>query len=325
MEQGSGRPPGLFAVARNRMRLKHLSRRTEEAYVGWMRRFVEFNRRLHPRELGKVEVEAFLTHLAVERRVAPATQNQALGALLFLYRHVLDTDLGWLEGVERARRPKRLPIVLTQSEVGAVLTCMEGTPWLVATLLYGSGLRLLECLRLRVKDVDLSRRELRVRSGKGDRDRVTMVPARLNDPLRTQIARVASLHVQDLRDGYGAAPLPSALGVKKPAAATELSWQYLFPASKRTRADDVHIERRHHLHETVIQRAFRRAVTASGIQKPATCHSLRHSFATHLLESGYDIRTVQELLGHRSVQTTMIYTHVLNRGGLGVTSPFDRI
>ena len=312
-------------MARSRMRLKHLSHRTEKAYLGWIRRFVEFNRRRHPRELGKVEVEAFLTYLAVERRVSAATQNQALGALLFLYRHVLGSELGWLEGVERARRPKRLPVVLTPGEVSAVLAHMEGTPWLVASLLYGSGLRLIECLRLRVKDVDLSRRELRVRSGKGDRDRVTIMPARLNDALRAQIARAAAVHAGDLREGYGAAPLPGALEVKKPAAARDLAWQYVFPASSRSPIDSGSIERRHHLHETVVQRAFRRAVVASGVAKPATCHSLRHSFATHLLESGHDIRTVQELLGHRSVQTTMIYTHVLNRGGLGVTSPLDRI
>jgi integron integrase len=295
-----------------------------------MRRFVEFNRRRHPRELGKAEVETFLTHLAVERGVSPATQNQALGALLFLYRHVLGTHLGWLEGVERARRPRRLPVVLTPVEVSAVLANLDGTPWLVASLLYGSGLRLLEGLRLRVKDVDLSRRELRVRSGKGDRDRVTMVPTRLTDALRTQIARAAAIHAVDLRQGYGAAPLPHALNIKKPSASRDPGWQYLFPATSRSRHDETDggpdsSERRHHLHETVIQRAFRRAVVASGIDKPATCHSLRHSFATHLLESGYDIRTVQELLGHRSVQTTMAYTHVLNRGGFGVTSPLDRV
>jgi integron integrase len=307
------------------MRLKHLSRRTEAAYMGWIRRFVAFHGRRHPREMGKAEVEAFLTNLAVARSVAPSTQNQALGALLFLYREVLGAKLGWLEGVERARRPKRLPVVLTAAEVAAVLARLNGTPWLVASLLYGSGLRLLEGLHLRVKDVDLARRELRIRSGKGDRDRVTMVPERLLDPLRVQLSRVAALHADDLSAGHGAVFLPSALEIKKPRAAWDLAWQYLFPASRRTPIARAGTERRHHLHETVIQRAFRRAVIASGLRKPATCHSLRHSFATHLLESGHDIRTVQELLGHRSVQTTMIYTHVLNRGGLGVTSPLDRI
>jgi integron integrase len=275
--------------------------------------------------MGKAEVEAFLTHLAVARSVAPSTQNQALGALLFLYREVLGAKLGWLEGVERARRPKRLPVVLTAAEVAAVLARLDGTPWLVASLLYGSGLRLLEGLRLRVKDVDLARRELRVRSGKGDRDRVTMVPDRLLDPLRVQLARVAALHASDLAEGHGAVFLPSALEVKKPGAPWDLAWQYLFPASRRAPTTGTGVERRHHLHETVIQRAFRRAVAASGLRKAATCHTLRHSFATHLLESGHDIRTVQELLGHRSVQTTMIYTHVLNRGGLGVRSPLDRM
>ena len=307
------------------MRLKHLSRRTEEAYEAWIRRFIRFHGRRHPREMGKQEVEAFLTHLAVERNVAPSTQNQALGALLFLYRDVLRCELGWLDGVERPRRPKRLPVVLTPDEVSAVLTRMEGTTWLVASLLYGSGMRLLECLRLRVKDLDLTRREIRVRSGKGDRDRVTMIPARLIQPLRAQISRVAGLHDRDLSEGRGAVSLPYALEIKKPGAAWELAWQYVFPASGRAVGAAAAKHRRHHLHETVVQRAFRRAVDASALRKPATCHSLRHSFATHLLESGHDIRTVQELLGHRSVQTTMVYTHVLNRGGLGVVSPLDRI
>ncbi len=307
------------------MRLEHLSRRTEGAYLGWIRRFLRFHGRRHPREMGKTEVEAFLTHLAVDRRVAASTQNQALGALLFLYRDVLGTGLGWLQGVERARRPKRLPVVLSPGEVAAVLARLEGAPWLVASLLYGSGLRLLEGLRLRVKDVDLECREIRVRSGKGDRDRVTMIPARLLEPLRVQIERVSEIHAADLGDGWGGVSLPFALERKKPCAARELAWQFLFPARHRFRAATTGSERRHHLHETVVQRAFRRAVLASGIRKPATCHSLRHSFATHLLESGYDIRTVQELLGHRSVQTTMIYTHVLHRGGLAVASPLDRL
>jgi integron integrase len=307
------------------MRLKHLSRRTEEAYLGWLRRFVQFHGRRHPRDMGKSEVEAFLTYLAVERRVAPSTQNQALGALLFLYRQVLGTELGWLEHVERARRPKRLPVVLTPNEVAAVLARLEGAPWLVASLLYGSGLRLLECLRLRIKDLDLARREIRVRSGKGDRDRVTMIPGRLVEPLRAQTGRVAAIHAIDLGEGYGGVYLPGALERKKPGAASDLAWQFVFPAPKRSRDEATVVERRHHLNETVVQRAFRRAVLAAGVSKPATCHSLRHSFATLLLESGHDIRTVQELLGHRSVQTTMIYTHVLNRGGLGVRSPLDRL
>jgi integron integrase len=325
MEQEFGRAPGLLAVARGRMRLKHLSRRTEDAYVGWIRRFVRFHGRRHPRELGRAQVEAFLTHLAAERKVAASTQNQALGALLFLYRHVLGIDLGWLGSVERPRRPKRLPVVLTAAEVAAVLARLDGTVWLVASLLYGSGLRLLECLRLRVKDLDLVRREIRVRSGKGDRDRVTMVPACLVEALRLQVERVAALHDADSRDGYDGVALPGALDRKKPGAARDLAWQFVFPAPKRSRDETSNLERRHHLHATVVQRAFRHAVVASGLRKAASCHSLRHSFATHLLESGHDIRTVQELLGHRSVQTTMIYTHVLNRGGLGVRSPLDRL
>ena len=325
MESKPVRPPGLLEVSRERMRLKHLSRRTELAYLGWIRRFVAFHQRRHPREMGKAEVETFLTHLAVVRSVSASTQNQALGALLFLYREVLGEPLGWLDRIARARRPKRLPVVLTIAEVAAVLARLEGTPWLIASLLYGSGLRLLEGLRLRVKDVDIVRRELRIRSGKGDRDRVTMVPERLIEPLRAQLARAAAIHVNDLQDGHGAVFLPHALEIKKPHAAWDLPWQYVFPASRRTPTATSGGERRHHVHETLIQRAFRRAVAASGVRKAATCHSLRHSFATHLLESGYDIRTVQELLGHRSVETTMVYTHVLNRGGLAVRSPLDRI
>jgi integron integrase len=325
MGHESQRAPGLLAVARDRMRLKHLSRRTEKAYVGWIRRFVRFHDRRHPRDLGKAAVEAFLTYLAVERRVAPSTQNQTLGALLFLYREVLCIELGWLDRVERAKRPRRLPVVLTPDEVAAVLARLTGSRWLIGSLLYGSGLRLLECLRLRIKDLDLSRREIRLRSGKGDRDRVTMIPMRLVEPLRTQIERVAAVHAVDLREGCGAVLLPGALDQKKPAAALDLAWQFVFPAPHRSRDRESEIERRHHEHETAVQRAFRRAVVESGIKKAATCHSLRHSFATHLLESGHDIRTVQQLLGHRSVQTTMIYTHVLNRGGLAVRSPLDRI
>jgi len=319
------RHPGLFAVARERMRLRHLSRRTEDAYLGWIRRFVTFHGRRHPRQMGKVEIEAFLTHLAIERRVAASTQNQALGALLFLYRQVLGIEIAGGLDVERVRRPKRLPVVLTPLEVSAVLAELEGTPWLVASLLYGSGLRLLEGLRLRVKDVDLARREIRIRSGKGDRDRVTMVADRLVDPLQSQLLQVAALHESDLRAGQGRVVVPGALAMKKPGAALDLAWQFLFPASKRSRIEGTCDQPRHHLHETVVQRAFRRAVVAAGVSKAATCHSLRHSFATHLLEGGQDIRTVQELLGHQSVQTTMIYTHVLNRRGLAVRSPLDRI
>ena len=307
------------------MRFKHYSLRTEKAYLAWIRRFILFHRKRHPEMMGAPEVEAFLTHLAVVGKVAASTQNQALSALLFLYREVLGVEIGWLDDMARAKRPERLPVVLTPSEVSAVLGRLEGLAWLMASLLYGSGLRVMECVRLRVKDVDLERRELRLRDVKGGRERVTVLPAKLVEPIRRQRDRVAALHQQDLAAGFGAVWMPYALERKKPSAARELPWQYLFPAPGRSRDPVSGAERRHHLDERRLQRAFKVAVVTAGIAKAATCHSLRHSFATHLLESGQDIRTVQELLGHRSVQTTMIYTHVLNRGGLGVASPLDRL
>ncbi|MFO1364468.1 MAG: integron integrase [Burkholderiales bacterium] len=316
--------PRLLDRVRDRIRLKHYSIRTEQAYLDWVRRFVVFHGRRHPRELGHAHVEAFLTHLAVEGKVAAATQNQAKSALLFLYKEVLGTELPWLEGVESAKRPSRLPVVLTPEEVVAVLRRVDGTRGLILRLLYGTGMRMLEVLRLRVKDVDFQRREFLVRDGKGGRDRVTMLPDSLALMLRAHLARVKALHEDDLRAGFGAVYLPFALARKYPHAAREWAWQYVFPALNRSVDPRSGAVRRHHADDQGVQRAMRAALRQAGIAKAATPHTLRHSFATHLLESGSDIRTVQELLGHKDVATTMIYTHVLNRGGRGVTSPIDR-
>jgi len=307
------------------MRLRHLSRRTEEAYLHWMRRFYEFHGRRNPAELGPEEVTAFLNDLASRRRVAASTQNQALAALLFLYRKVLGLDLPWLGDLVRAKGPRRLPEVLTRAEVQAVLSRMEGVPRLMAILLYGSGLRLLECCRLRVKDLDFPRCQILVRRGKGAKDRATMLPATLRASLQEHLKGVRRQHQRDLSQGSGWVELPGALGRKLPAAGREWPWQWVFPATRHYLHFETGQRRRHHLHETVVQQAVRRAVLAAGIPKRATCHTFRHSFATHLLEDGSDIRTVQELLGHKDVATTMIYTHVLNRGPAGVQSPVDRL
>jgi len=306
------------------MRRLGLSLRTEEAYVGWVRRFILANGKRHPRELGRREVEAFLTHLAMHGHVAASTQNQALSALLFLYREVLQQELPWMENIRRAKKPERLLVVLSREEVAALLAEMDGVTWLMASLLYGAGLRLMECARLRVQDVDFVRREITVRQGKGGKDRRTMLPAMTVDALQNQLAEARRVHERDLAAGRGAVWLPHALARKYPNAAREWAWQYVFPASSRSTDPRSGMERRHHLDETVLQRAVKQAVRRARITKPATCHTLRHSFATHLIEGGYDIRTVQELLGHKDVSTTQIYTHVLNRGGSGVLSPLDR-
>ncbi len=305
------------------IRLRHYSLRTEQAYVHWIRRFILFHGKRHPRQMGAEEIGAFLSHLATTRRVAASTQNQALNALVFLYGTVLELEVPELENVVRARRPHRLPVVLSRSEVETLLHELGGTQRLVAALLYGAGLRLLEALRLRIKDVDFAHGELAVRDGKGRRDRATMLPETLREPLRRQLEVARALHAADLRAGFGAVWLPNALARKYPAAPREARWQWVFPARDRSRDPRTGIERRHHLSAGAIQRAVRRAVERAGIAKPASPHTLRHSFATHLLERGHDIRTVQELLGHRSVATTMVYTHVLNRGGRGVVSPLD--
>jgi len=318
-----GRQPKLLDRVRIAIRARHYSPRTEKAYVGWIKRYIFFHQKRHPNEMGEVEIRAFLADLATCRRVSASTQNQALSAILFLYRDVLERELAWMDGVVRPRRPVRLPVVLTREEVQAILSHLQGTPWIMASLLYGAGLRLMECCRLRVKNVDFARQEILVRDGKGRKDRVTMLPCLVRGPLAAHLDRVLARHVTDLREGMGSVELPDALATKYPAAAREWAWQWVFPASRPYLDRDTGEYRRHHLHESVLQRAVKEAVRRAGIPKPASCHSLRHSFATHLLEAGYDIRTIQELLGHRDVATTMIYTHVLNRGGRGVRSPLD--
>lgn len=316
--------PRLFDEVRRHMRVKHYSLRTEKIYIGWIRRFILANAKRHPREMGASEVEAFLSLLAVQGKVAASTQNQALSALLFLYRVVLGIQLPWLEGVVRAKRPKRVPTVLSQDEARALLAHMEGRPQLLASLLYGTGMRLMECLRLRVKDVDFARNEITIRSGKGAKDRHTVLPKSLVEPLQREIERARILHATDLAAGFGAAALPYALARKYPSAARDFGWQYVFPSVQRSIDPTDGIERRHHFDDAILARGLKVARVRAGIVKPLSAHTLRHSFATHLLEMGYDIRTVQELLGHRDVATTQIYTHVLNRSASGVLSPLDR-
>ncbi|MCX7149670.1 MAG: integron integrase [Rhodocyclales bacterium] len=317
--------PRLLEQVRGRIRFKHYSIRTEQAYLDWIKRFIRHFGKRHPKDMGAKEVQEFLTHLAVVGRVAASTQNQAKSALLFLYREVLELELPWLDDVEAARTPKRLPVVLTSAEVMAVLSRLEGRHGLIARLLYGTGLRIMECLRLRVKDVVFERGEILVRDGKGFKDRVTMLPASVAPALREHMERVRELHRQDLVAGNGEVHLPYALDRKYPAAGREWMWQYIFPSANLSVDPRSGVVRRHHVQDQTVQRAIKGAVRAAGIDKPATPHTLRHSFATHLLEGGYDIRTVQELLGHADVKTTMIYTHVLNRGGRGVVSPVDRM
>jgi integron integrase len=320
------RRPKLLDHVRAAIRARHYSRRTERAYTYWVRRLIHATGRRHPSQLGPEEITRFLTSLAVDQSVSASTQNQALSAILFLYREVLGTELPWLDDVVRAKRPMHLPIVLGRPEVADILRRLDGTHAIMAALLYGSGLRLLECCRLRVQDVDFARHEIVVRRGKGSRDRRTMLPAGIAAQLTTHIAAVKRLHDADIRAGAGWVELPNALGRKYPQAGREWVWQWLFPATRHYVDSGTRQRRRHHLHESALQRAFRKAVLAAGLPHRATCHSLRHSFATHLLEDGHDIRTVQELLGHRDVTTTMIYTHVLQRpGGLGVRSPLDRL
>jgi integron integrase len=314
----------LIARTREKLRTRHYSLRTERAYVGWIGRFLcALPRTLSPLDADTSQVTQFLGRLAVRDAVAASTQNQAFSALLFLFREVLGREVKGLESVERAKRPTRLPQVLTRAEVAAILAQLRGTPWLMASVMYGSGLRLLECCRLRVKDVDFGRREITVRDGKGAKDRVTMLPARLWDPLRRHVARTRRLHERDLAEGLGAVAMPHAFDRKNPAACRQWAWQWVFVARRLHLDEQTGERRRHHLHESVMQRAFKDALYAAGIPKKASCHTLRHSFATHLLEDGYDVRTIQELLGHSDVSTTMIYTHVLNRGGRGVRSPLD--
>ncbi len=312
----------LLDQVREATRRLHYSIRTEDAYVDWAKRFILFHGKRHPLEMGEPEVVAFLTHLAVQKHVAASTQNQALCALLFLYKVVLGRPLAWIEGeAVRAKTPERLPTVFSRQEARAVLAQLDGTAWLAAGLLYGAGLRLMECLRLRVKDVDFEQVHIIVRDGKG---RATLLPASLVEPLRRQIEHVHALHEADVRDGFGRVHLPHALAEKYPEADRQLAWQYLFPAGRPAADPRTGIVRRHHLAESAVQKAVKRAIRAAGIVKHASCHTFRHSFATHLLEAGHDIRTIQELLGHKDVRTTMIYTHVLKSGPLGVRSPLDQ-
>jgi integron integrase len=317
--------PRLLDQVREIIRIKHYSIRTEQAYMQWIRRYILFHGKRHPRDMGATEVSEFLSSLAITAKVSASTQNQALNAILFLYRDVIKISLPWLANVQRAKRPQHLPVVLTRDEVKRILAGLEGTVWLMTALTYGAGLRLMECLRLRVKDLELDRGELLIRDGKGQKDRVTMLPRNLVDSLRTHLAKVRLLHERDLAAGFGRVYLPFALDRKYSSADREWGWQYVFPSARRSLDPRSGIERRHHCDPSVLQRAMKQAVRDAQIVKPASVHTLRHSFATHLLESGYDIRTVQELLGHSDVKTTMIYTHVLNRGGRGVVSPLDSI
>jgi integron integrase len=317
------RKPKFIEQMRSFMRARRYSLRTEQAYLDWVRRFILFHAKRHPREMAETEIVEFLTHLATQRNVAASTQNQALSALLFLYQQFLGKKLGRLDGALRASRPPRLPVVLTREEVRALLAHVRPPYRLMAELLYGSGLRLLECLRLRVKDVDFGYSRIVVRDGKGAKDRVTMLPGRLRRPLKEHLAHAKAVHERDLQLGFGSVYLPDALERKYPNAHRSWMWQYVFPAAKRSVDPVSGRVQRHHVLEKSLQNAVANAVRATGITKPASCHTLRHSFATHLLDGGYDIRTVQELLGHKDVSTTMIYTHVLNKPGLGVKSPLD--
>jgi integron integrase len=315
--------PKLLDQVRITIRRKHYSIRTEEAYVDWIKRYIFFHKKRHPLEMGEQEVEEFLNYLAIQKHVAAATQNQALSAIVFLYREVLKKEIGWMDNLERAKQPERMPVVLTEPEVRSILAQLEGRNWLMASLLYGAGLRLMECVRLRVKDVDFEYRQITVRDAKGQKDRITMLPESSAEMLKHQLDKARVLHVQDLKAGYGDVYLPFALERKYSGANRTWTWQYVFPSARLSFDPRGNKFRRHHVDEKSLQRAVKRAVKAAQINKLATCHTFRHSFATHLLHNGHDIRTVQELLGHKDVATTMIYTHVLNRGGRGVRSPLD--
>jgi len=317
--------PRLLEEVRNAIERRHYSPRTEEVYVHWIKRFIYFHGKRHPLEMGEQEVTDFLNFLARERDVAASTQNQALSALLFLYREVLQRPFGWLNGLERARMPTRKPTVLSRDEARRLLAGLRGPRWIMASLLYGAGLRLRECLKLRVKDVDFDYRQILVRDGKGAKDRVTMLPGAVIEPLRLHLERGRALHERDLASGHGDVDLPDALARKYPKAPYEWAWKFVFPSHKLSADPRTGAIRRHHVYENYLVRAVKQAARAAGIAKHVSCHTLRHSFATHLLEAGYDIRTVQELLGHSSVETTMIYTHVMNKGGRGVASPLDRM
>ena len=318
-------PPRLLDRMREEIRKRHYSRRTEEAYLAWTARFLRFRGNRHPLEVEKTDVEEFLSHLATEKRVAASTQNQALSAVLFFFEHVLGRNLPWINDVVRAKKPRRLPVVLTRQEIQTILLHLHGMKWLAAMLMYGASLRLLECLRLRVKDIDFGYRQVVVRGGKGNRDRVTVLPTSAETRLQHHLEEVKERHDRDLKRGGGYVTLPEALERKYQAANRQWGWQWVFPAHRQFTEPSTGRLFRHHLHDTVIQRAVKEAGARARIQKPVSCHTFRHSFATHLLEDGYDIRTIQELLGHKDVSTTMVYTHVLNRGGRCVRSPADSL
>ena len=325
---GNGKPfPAIHGSVHEGLRAalqaRHYSRRTEQAYGHWVTRFLHFHRGRKPAEMAEPEINAFLTHVAVKETVSASTQNQALSALLFLYRHVTGREVGDLGEVIRARKPKRLPVVMTRDEVKVVLTNLSDDKWLMASLMYGAGLRLMECLRLRVQDIDVSRNEILVRDGKGAKDRITMLPESLKAPLQEHLKRGKAIHERDLAEGQGRVLMPDALDRKYPNASKDWRWQWVFPQENRWKNTKTGEEGRHHVHETILQRAVKEAVRKAGVVKHVGCHTFRHSFATHLLEAGYDIRTIQELLGHKDVSTTMIYTHVLSKGGHGVRSPID--
>ncbi|MDA0737852.1 MAG: integron integrase [Nitrospirae bacterium] len=315
----------MLSQLQEALRSRHYGRRTEKAYGHWVKRFIGYHCLRDPKEMAEPEINAFLTNLAIKERVSASTQTQALSAIVFLYRHVLHREIGLLGGLIRARKPRRLPVVMTKNEVGAVIHALTGEYRLMATIMYGAGLRLMECLRLRIRDVDFSLNQITVRGGKGNKDRITMLPNTSKEPLLAHLKQVKGIHQRDVREGWGRTVLPDALARKYPNAPAEWGWQYVFPAKQRWVNHKTGEEGRHHVHESAVQRVVKNAVFKAGIIKHATCHTFRHSFATHVLEDGYDIRTVQELLGHKDVKTTMLYTHVLNRGGKGVRSPVDSL
>ena len=319
----SNPPKRLLDQVRDRIRLKHYSIRTEESYLSWIKRFILYHGKRHPKDMGEKEIEAFLTHLAVELKVASSTQNQAFNAILFLYRDVLHMHLDNQINAVRAKKPKKMPTVMTKSETSRVIGAMSGVHKLIAMMLYGCGLRTMECIRLRVKDVDFEMNQIMVRDGKGMKDRVTVLPDTVKPPLKEHLERLKMLHRADLAQGYGRVYLPYALGRKYRNADREWGWQYVFPSKSLSKDPRSGMIRRHHVNESTLYKAVKNAVCLAGIDKKVSCHTFRHSFATHLLEEGYDIRTVQELLGHEDISTTMIYTHVLNRGGKAVKSPLD--
>jgi len=329
-ESGTGKPtfpvkPRLLDQVRDVLRVKHYARRTEQSYTHWIKRFILFHKKRHPAQMSSKEVESFLTHLAVNRNVSPGTQNLALSAILFLYKQVLQIELPWLENVTRAKVKKHIPVVFTRQEIKSILAQFDGTYWLIFSLMYGAGLRLSECISLRVKDIDFHYKQLLIRDSKGSKDRVTVLPESLIEPLQTHMARVKNLHSQDLLNGFGEVYLPFALKRKYPNADKEWYWQFVFPQANISVDPESGKQRRHHVYGQTVQRAFKRALRKAAIVKPSGTHTLRHSFATHLLEDGYDIRTVQELMGHKDVKTTQIYTHVLQKGGAAVKSPLERM